>query len=38
VGGSGQPKMILGMGVLRQLHLFIAYKERNIYVTAASAH
>ncbi len=33
-----QPKMILGMGVLRQLHLYIAYAEHNIYVTAASAH
>lgn len=26
---------ILGMNVLRQLHLFIAYKERMLYVTAA---
>jgi hypothetical protein len=26
------------MGILRQLHLYIAYKEHNIYVTAASAH
>lgn len=27
---------ILGMNVLRQLHLFIAYKERMLYVTAAN--
>jgi len=32
------PKMLLGMGVLRQLHLYIAYKEHKIYVTPASAH
>jgi predicted aspartyl protease len=31
-------KMILGLNVLRQLHIFIAYKERKIYVTPASAH
>jgi predicted aspartyl protease len=30
-------KFILGMGILRQLHLYIAYKERNLYVTAATA-
>jgi len=38
MGGYRQPKLILGMGVLRQLHMYIAYKEHNIYVTAASAH
>lgn len=32
------PKLILGMGVLRQLHLYIAYREKKLYVTAASAH
>jgi len=32
------PKLILGMGILRQLHLYIAYKEKKLYVTAASAH
>lgn len=31
------PQLILGMDVLRQLHLYIAYKERKLYVTAASA-
>jgi len=35
LGGS---ELILGMGILRQLHLYIAYQERNIYVTAAEAH
>ena len=38
MGSVGQPKMILGMGTLRQLHLYIAYREHNIYVTAATAH
>jgi hypothetical protein len=32
------PDLILGMGVLRQLHLYIAYKEKRLYVTAATAH
>jgi predicted aspartyl protease len=32
------PKLILGMGILRQMHLYIAYKEKKLYVTAASAH
>ena len=35
---NGSPKLILGMGILRQLHLYIAYKEKKLYVTAASAH
>jgi predicted aspartyl protease len=30
--------MLLGMNVLTKLHLYIAYKERKIYVTAADAH
>jgi predicted aspartyl protease len=38
MGSYRQPKLLLSMGILRQLHLFIAYKEHNIYVTAASAH
>jgi predicted aspartyl protease len=29
------PPLILGMSVLKQLHLYIAYNERNLYVTAA---
>lgn len=31
-------KMLLGMNVLSKLHLYIAYKERMLYVTAADAH
>jgi predicted aspartyl protease len=34
----GLPDIIIGMGILRQLHLYIAYRERNIYATTASAH
>lgn len=30
--------MLLGMDVLSKLHLYIAYKERKIYLTAAGAH
>lgn len=38
IGGFHKADMILGMGVLRQLHLYIAYKEKKLYVTGASAH
>lgn len=38
LGGYRQPKLLLSMGILRQLHLYIAYKEHNIYVTTATAH
>ncbi|MBU6297385.1 MAG: aspartyl protease family protein [Alphaproteobacteria bacterium] len=31
-------RLLLGIGILRQLHFYIAYQERNIYVTAAGAH
>lgn len=39
---SGTPpylgaRLYLGMDVLRHLHLYIAYKERNLYVSAANA-
>jgi hypothetical protein len=27
--------VILGMGILRQLHLYIAYKEEKLYITPA---
>ena len=30
-------RLFLGMDILRQLHLYIAYKERNLYVSAATA-
>ena len=29
---------LLGIGILRQLHLYIAYREGHLYVTPASAH
>jgi predicted aspartyl protease len=34
----GQPRIILGMNVIRKLHLYFAYKEKKLYVTPASAH
>jgi hypothetical protein len=34
----GEPRMLLGINVLRQLHLYIAYHEHTLYVTPASAH
>jgi hypothetical protein len=34
--GVGGPQLILGMGILRQLHLYISYGEGKVYVTAAS--
>ncbi|HTQ15589.1 MAG TPA: aspartyl protease family protein [Rhizomicrobium sp.] len=33
----GLPDMLLGMSVLRHLHIYIAYGEQRLYVTAASA-
>jgi predicted aspartyl protease len=36
--GRGGDHMILGMSVLRQLHLYIAYGERKLYITPATAH
>jgi predicted aspartyl protease len=33
---AGLSDLILGMDVLRHLHLYIAYKERRLYLTAAS--
>jgi hypothetical protein len=29
--------MILGMDILHHLHLYIAYKEKKLYITPASA-
>jgi predicted aspartyl protease len=31
-------RLILGMNVLRQMHMYVAYQEKKLYVTAASAH
>lgn len=36
--GGGNLQALLGMNVLRFIHLYIAYKERVVYVTPASAH
>jgi len=36
--GGGLPTMILGMNVLRHLHIYIAYGEKVLYFTDASAH
>jgi len=38
VPSSLMPKMILGTNILRRLHLYIAYQEHKIYITAAEAH
>ncbi len=32
------PEIIIGMNVLRELHLYVAYKKRTLFVTPASAH
>ena len=32
----GLPDMILGMSTMRQMHVYIAYKERKLYITAAN--
>lgn len=34
---SGAPQLLLGMSVLRQLHVYIAYREKALYLTAAGA-
>ena len=34
---SGLPDMILGMSVLSEMHVYIASKERKLYITAANA-
>jgi predicted aspartyl protease len=36
--GPNAPDMIMGLSILRQLHLYIAYHEKNLYVSGASAH
>jgi len=33
----GGPQLVLGIGILRQLHVYIAYKEQVLYVTPAEA-
>lgn len=36
--GRGDAQIILGTSVLRQLHLYLAYDERRLYLTPAEAH
>jgi predicted aspartyl protease len=36
--GSFRSDMILGIGILRQLHLYIAYKEEKFYISPALAN
>jgi predicted aspartyl protease len=36
--GKTRPQLILGASVLRQLHFYISYKNKKIYLTEASAH
>jgi predicted aspartyl protease len=38
LSGGEVPRLILGMDVLRKLHLYIAYKEQMLYVSGAAAH
>lgn len=35
--GKGNPQLLIGASVLRQLHVYIAYKEQMLYATAAEA-
>lgn len=35
--GIKQPPMLLGMNVLKHLHLYIAYKEKKLYITPAAS-
>ncbi len=31
-------QLTLGMNVISKLHIYVAYKEHKVYVTAADAH
>jgi hypothetical protein len=31
-------KMLLGLDIIRQLHMFISYKEKMLYITSATQH
>jgi predicted aspartyl protease len=35
---GNQAKMLLGLSILRKLHIYIAYKENKLYFTGADAH
>ena len=32
------PEIIIGMNILKHLHLYFAFKEKNLYITPAAAH
>ena len=34
----GMPQLVVGLGILRQLHMYVAYRERMLYLTPAAAH
>lgn len=34
---ASAPKFLIGIGVLRQLHMYISYKDQMLYVTQAEA-
>src|SRR5215469_12824583 len=34
---GGTPPMLLGMNILRHLHIYIAYKEQKLYISPAGA-
>ncbi len=36
--GKDRAQGLLGMNVLRRLHLYFAYRERELYISAASPH
>ena len=37
-GGNVRPTLIIGVNVLRQLHLYVAQGEKKLYITPASSH
>jgi hypothetical protein len=32
------PQLVIGMDILKHLHLYFAFKENNLYITPAAAH
>jgi predicted aspartyl protease len=38
LGTDERNQMLVGMTILRQLHLYIAYREKTLYVTGANVH
>lgn len=38
LGTDEEDQMIVGMTILKQLHLYLSYKEKTLYVTGANAH